>query len=286
MAGKPAMSLPILQGPAASSPVRSWLRQCEPVSAAIAQVSALADCRPPNACAALRRSVHRRAHGLRPYSSSSREAAMMSIFGSRGDRHTTTSRHAKPQVEGLEQIIALSGVSASAVTVTAISSAIMQQGSTVTVNLGTLGTKVGNVPGASLVINTNRLKIAEQQARFSGTATVEATVEVKGSRHGVPVILQVTKTTATSTPTIAQQGSTVKVNLRTGATLVISVKVLTQAVQQVKASGTATVIHAVQQAEASATATVEANRAAVTNTVTATSTQTITQQGSAVKITL
>ena len=210
---------------------------------------------------------------------------MMSIFGSRGDRHTTTSRHAKPQVEGLEQIIALSGVSASAVTVTAISSAIMQQGSTVTVNLGTLGTKVGNVPGASLVINTNRLKIAEQQARFSGTATVEATVEVKGSRHGVPVILQVTKTTATSTPTIAQQGSTVKVNLRTGATLVISVKVLTQAVQQVKASGTATVIHAVQQAEASATATVEANRAAVTNTVTATSTQTITQQGSAVKIT-
>ena len=49
MAGKPAMSLPILQGPAASSPVRSWLRQCEPVSAAIAQVSALADCRPPNA---------------------------------------------------------------------------------------------------------------------------------------------------------------------------------------------------------------------------------------------
>jgi hypothetical protein len=180
---------------------------------------------------------------------------MMSIFGSRRDRHTTTSRrprHAKPQVEGLEKIIALHGAGAGVghhphageVTSTGTATStqtIEQKGATVTVNLENKG---GNYKGASLVIDANTLNIAFQKAKVSGTATVEANLAVKGSKKVVPVTLEAT---ATSSQTIEQEGATVTVNLENkggnykGATLVIEANTLNNAVQQVTASGTATV---------------------------------------------
>lgn len=145
---------------------------------------------------------------------------MLSIFATRKDRPTTSrrARHARPQVEGLEEIIALdAGWKAAfaphaAVTNTASASSIQalsQTGSDVTLKID------GNKGPVLVVIEANTINFAVQKAQNTGTATtVFGKAYVHGHKFPIPVALQVTNTaSASSNQSISQKGATVNVTI-------------------------------------------------------------------------
>ena len=146
---------------------------------------------------------------------------MMSIFATRRDRPTTTARrarHAKPQLEGLEQIIALDGYGMKAALVphaALISAASARSSQSISQTGSTINLEIeGNKGPVFVVIEADTLNFAVQQAKVTGTSTVLGTAFAPGCRTPVPVALQVTNTaTASSSQSITQEGATVDVTI-------------------------------------------------------------------------
>ena len=145
---------------------------------------------------------------------------MLSIFATRRDRPTTSrrARHARPQVEGLEEIIALDGASwraafaPHAVVANAKASSIQtlsQTGSDINLQIE------GNRGPVLVVIEANTINFAVQNAKNTGTATtVFGKAYVPGHKFPIPVALQVTNAaSASSNQSITQKGSTVNVTI-------------------------------------------------------------------------
>lgn len=174
---------------------------------------------------------------------------MMSLFGSRRDRHTTTSRrprHARPQVEGLEKIIALDAAGATVApslhqppvvngsnTAEATNTQFINQtGSTVNVTLDK-----GKYKGATIIVEANTFNVAVQVAKIdvNATTTVNAIVDVNGHKKAAKVDVKNTAN-ASNTQVINQSGAAVSVDLEKGdfkgATLVISADTVNKAFQE------------------------------------------------------
>ena len=177
---------------------------------------------------------------------------MLSIFATRRDRPTTSrrARHARPQVEGLEEIIALdgSGLKAAfaphaAVMNTASASSnqtLSQSGSDVNLEID------GNKGPVLVVIEANTINFAVQNAKNTGTATtVFGKAYVHGHKHPIPVALQVTNAaSASSNQSLSQKGSTVNVTIANNKGSVdvgISADTVNQAYQTTTNTATASV---------------------------------------------